>query len=325
MMKVQMRVVGPGDIIHFQYPLHYPFGTVFFLQAALQRARIVFTVHDPIPHKWLLPKWLRWIDYAALTISYRMSSYLIVHSEPGRRMLIDTFGKPASRVVVIPHGPYRLDGEVLSRNSTDCIELLMFGSLRENKGIHLAIGAVQMLYRGGAKVHLTIAGEVLNGSERAYWDVCRALIAEAPAPISLRKGFVPDEELPELFSQCDYVLMPYINFVSDSGVASMALANGRPMIATRTGGLGILLAQADVGFAIEEATVEGVAAAIENALAGGIETARRKGRTAAQHIDQFCGWGLISKHTAELYQVLLSGGHPALPVWQTPSASQERV
>jgi hypothetical protein len=51
---------------------------------------------------------------------------------------------------------------------------------------------------------------------------------------------------------CDYVLMPYITFSFDSGVASMALAGGRLIIATRIGGLGVLPGEADPGLGIEE-------------------------------------------------------------------------
>jgi hypothetical protein len=46
--------------------------------------------------------------------------------------------------------------------------------------------------------------------------------------------------------------MPYITFSFDSGVASMALAGGRLIIATRIGGLGVLPGEADPGLGIEE-------------------------------------------------------------------------
>jgi len=55
------------------------------------------------------------------------------------------------------------------------LELLMFGALRENKGVHLAIAAVQSLYQQGVPVRLTIAGRVMNRDEAEYWERCTEL------------------------------------------------------------------------------------------------------------------------------------------------------
>ena len=53
--------------------------------------------------------------------------------------------------------------------------------------------------------------------------------------------YIPDDEVGVLLTHCDAVLLPYTDFNSDSGVAALALANGRPIIARRTGGLAALL------------------------------------------------------------------------------------
>ena len=56
------RATQPGDIVHLQYILHLPFGLIFLLCAWARRAHIVFTVHDPLPHKFLFPRALRSLE-----------------------------------------------------------------------------------------------------------------------------------------------------------------------------------------------------------------------------------------------------------------------
>src|SRR5437867_4977954 len=141
----QLHVCKSGDIIHFQFPLYFPFGLCFFLLAALRNCPIVFTVHDPLPHKWLWPECFRSFERKMLEWGYRLSQRIIVHNETGRKAMIREFGLHPQKLSVICHGPFRLPQ--CSPNLPPCGELriLVFGSIRENKGTHLAIQAVQLL------------------------------------------------------------------------------------------------------------------------------------------------------------------------------------
>jgi glycogen synthase len=299
---VILRETRPGDIIHFQYNLHFPFGSLFFVCARLQRAMIVFTVHDPVPHKWMMPKWLRWAERGALAWSYKTSNTLIVHSEAGKRALEQHFQQDAAKIKVIVHGPYELGAGHISMPRSEYLEVLLFGALRENKGPHLAIGAVQQLHREGFRVRLTIAGSVLNRKEQDYWTRCRELIGNYPEPIRLIEKFIPDVQLPELFGRCHCFLLPYTQFSSDSGVAFMALANGRAIISTRSGGLEWLLEASGGGMTIEEPTVEAVAAALRTAASLGPEYLDQMGIAGRAWVLEECGWPKVARETRRLYE-----------------------
>jgi glycosyltransferase involved in cell wall biosynthesis len=298
-----VRCARRGDLVHFQYVLHFPFGALFFLISRLRGLRIVFTVHDPVPHKWLLPPALRWISRAALQWAYNTSEVLVVHSEGGKKALTRHFGQSPERITVIVHGPYPLQDGPLAMPDSARLELLLFGALRENKGVHLAIRAVQSLHGRGVPVRLTIAGRVMNRNEREYWERCRQLIAAEPEPICLREEFISDEQLPDLFLHSHCLLLPYTNFASDSGVAFMALASGRTIIATRAGGLGALLDAAG-GIAIEEPTVEAVGDAIRRALRLGSPELARLGVAGAAHVLSECGWPKVARDTQKVYEAL---------------------
>jgi glycosyltransferase involved in cell wall biosynthesis len=181
------------------------------------------------------------------------------------------------------------------------LEALFFGSLRENKGLHLAIEAIQRLAGEGVPVRLTIAGQVINRKEEDYWQRCRKLIHPASDAIRLIEAFVPDDELADLFSQCHFFLLPYTAFSSDSGVAYMALANAKPIVSTDAGGLGWLLENSGGAIRIPEATVAGVVAALREAMALGQEVLEHMGRTGARWVLAECGWPKVAHDTRKLY------------------------
>ena len=290
-----------GDIVHFQFVLRFPFGALFFLAAKLKHSKIVFTVHDPLPHKWLFPHSLRWLEQGTLKWAYRVSDCLIVHSEPGKLVLTDQFGQDANKITIIAHGPFVLGCGDIPMQPSRVVELLVFGSIRENKGVHLAIGAIQKLHRDGVPVHLTIAGDVLNSAEQGYWDECLKLISSYPTPIRIIRKFIPEEELPDLFAGCHAVLLPYAQFFSDSGVALMALANARPIIATRAGGLGPLMDGAKLAVTIYEASVEGVEKAVLEAVSLGLEELIRRGQSGSAYVNKTFGWLTLASTTRSVY------------------------
>jgi glycosyltransferase involved in cell wall biosynthesis len=301
---VLFRSARRGDLVHFQYSLHLPFGALLFGCARLRGCKIVYTAHDPLPHKWLMPKF-RWIEKLALGWMYKVSDSILVHSEAGKRTIAKNFGCTGEKVTVIPHGPYELGAGVLPSPNSDKIEVLLFGAIRENKGAHLAIEAVQQLYRKGVPVRLTIAGSVLNRKERDYWERCKELIGQCPEPIRVIDEFIPDEKLPELFAGCHCFLLPYTKFFSDSGVAFMALANGRPIISTKAGGLGALLEDSKGGIAMEDASVDAIASAMQRAVDLGVEELNRMGEAGKAWVLEECGWPKVARTTRKVYEGLL--------------------
>lgn len=304
----QIRETHRGDIVHIQFPLYFPAGLTFFVLARLRGCSIVFTVHDPVPHKWLLPSGLRHLECAALRLAYSMSDRLIVHNETGRSALVEKFGQNAGKIAVIPHGPLLTAHRNSGAAPRDGFRLLVFGGIRENKGVHLAIQAVQLLNSGGTqRVELTIAGEVANTCEQSYWDACRELINQNPAGIRVIDRYIEDRETGPLLAEHHAVLLPYAGFLSESGVAALALANRRPIIATRAGGLGVILASCNCGIAIEEPTAGGVAQALLRAIEAGPEALDEMGETGAAFMETSRSWKEIGRRTLAVYSELQGG------------------
>ncbi len=297
----QLPLCRPGDVFHVQFPLYFPLGLVSFVVAKSRGSRVVFTAHDPVPHKWLLPAWLRILERGTLSLAYSLSDSIIVHNEADRSLLIKDFGQPAAKISVVPHGPLSLGDAGRPFKTGSQLELLLFGSIREDKGIHLAIEAVQCLNAQGKPVRLTVAGALANAREAEYWEHCKALIAEAGDCIRVYERFIADDELPALLGDCHAMLLPYTGGNSESGVAALALANERAIIARNVGGLHTLLAAADLGIAIEASTPEAVEDAIGTALRLGLEALQEKGANGAKLMNSTRSWAEIGRTTVNLY------------------------
>ncbi len=307
----QCAATRKRQIIHFQFPLHLPFGLVPFVLAKLRGCKIVFTAHDPVPHKWLFPAPWNRVERWSLACIYGLSDRVIVHSAAGLKTVREEFGVAPSKLAVIAHGPFSLPSHVEETAPSDGLRVLLFGALRENKGVHLAIQAVQNLVRQGVPVHLTIAGETPNGKEADYWSTCERLLAESSAGIELKKRYIQDEEIPALLAQSHCMLLPYTAYSSDSGIAALALSNGKPIVATSSGGLGELLQAAELGIAIEEPTVAGIQNALGKAWQAGPEELRRLGRNGADHILGHCSWAVAARKTSDLYRSLAAPSNQA--------------
>lgn len=322
-------VTRKGDVVHFQFPVHLPLGFIGVMLVRFRGARVVLTAHDPIPHRWRFGARLHGLELAMLTLLYRSCDEIIVHNQAGKNVLLKDFQVPKDRISVIPHGPMSPAKLVENDPPFDKLRLLVFGSIRENKGIDLAIRAVQELNKDHEHVHLTISGYPQNESERKYWYACKELIEKAPRGIETIERFTPDAELPELIGQHHALLLPYLSFVSDSGVAALALSNRKPILATQAGGLGELLDDCSCGVPILEPSSEGVAKAIRNAMVMGAEKLSEMGEEGKRHLSRFRSWPDIARKTIGVYAATAGNAHLSLATAQSqvtaaPTVSHKR-
>ena len=309
----QHRLTRRGDVVHFQNPLHFPLGFVFYALVWLKRGTIVLTAHDPLPHRWRFPGSLARLERAMLGWAYRLPAALVVHNASGKQILTDVFGVAADRVRIIPHGPDSGPSAYAEYPGFQSLRLLAFGAIRRNKCLHLAIGAVQAVKsKLNVPVSLTIRGELYTTAESGYWNECQATMASDPAGIDAELGFVPDREVPELLARHHLLILPYGDFYSESGVAALSLSHRRPMLATKAGGLAELLEKFDCGIAIEGATQAAVEQAIRAAVEAGRERLEEMGICGEYALRTLRSWESIGRRTVELYCDLLQIEHSLL-------------
>src|SRR5262249_10198781 len=135
---------------------------------------------------------------------------LIVHTNRARQRLISR-GLPSAKVVIIPHGMLEPDTVHAVRpaagNASDPVTLLLFGKIKPYKGTDVAIRALAaMPAESRARCRLRIVGKPYMDVEPLF-ALARELRVEPNIVWDLR--FVSDDELSQIFSEADVMVMPY--------------------------------------------------------------------------------------------------------------------
>ena len=216
------RAASAAEIVHFQWL------TLQWLDPwLLPRRPVVLTAHD------LLPREARPGQARAQRRCYEAVDALVVHSDYGRRQLIEALALDPAKVHVIHHGAFehltRLPHEQPLPEELGRVTgpvALFFGLVRPYKGLEVLLEA----WRGVHGAELWVVGR-----PRMPLSRLRAL---APTGTRFVPRFVADAELPAYFRRADVVVLPYSRTerLDFSGVLATALAFGKPVVLSDVGG-----------------------------------------------------------------------------------------
>lgn len=207
---------------------------------AFRRLRHVeLRVHE-IDHRWAEPS-----DPTARATRFmlRGADLLTVHSDEQRDHLVDGFGVPVDRVRLVDHGtdftPRTTADRERARSSLgidgDEHVFLCIGFVQPHKGFDRAARAFTGLGSRGARLDIVGSARVADQATRDHVTELRAIAAREPG-VTVHLGYVSDEMFDRWIVASDTVVLPYRHIWSSS-VAERAALLGRPVIATRVGGL----------------------------------------------------------------------------------------
>jgi len=205
----------------------------------------VITLHDAIPHEGeRLAK--RVFMRFHLLLVFLFIRKAIVHS-PAIRDELPGFLR--GRTHLLPHVNYQLWAPKKStQRGTGPFVVLFFGRLLAYKGLQYLLEAFRRI--DPQRFELIIAGE----GDLSEYQI------EGPNIRTLNR-FIPDEEMATLFNAAHAVALPYLS-ASQSGVAYMAFAFEKPVLATRVGALADIVSDDQNGYLIEPRSPEALAAAL---------------------------------------------------------------
>jgi glycosyltransferase involved in cell wall biosynthesis len=136
-------------------------------------------------------------------------------------------GTPERPLIRLRHPPMRYEFAPRRDDAAGTFRLLSFGRLLPYKGLDLLADSLKLLgTRPGLSVRV-----VGSGPESPELTVLRGLPG-----VTVENRWVPEAEVGALFSWADAVVIPYRE-ASQSGVAAVALAANRYVVATNVGGL----------------------------------------------------------------------------------------
>jgi glycosyltransferase involved in cell wall biosynthesis len=261
------------------------------MAATLRRLRIPFVVlvHDADQHpgdgfpiQMLLQRMLcrRATTVAALTthVGERLQA----------QKLAGTPGRPMIRLRL---PPMQYDFSSCEARMPGTFRLLSFGRLLPYKGLDLLAQSLELL---GARPGLAVR-VVGSGPESATLSLLRGLPG-----VTVENRWVPETEVGALFSWADAVVLPYRE-ASQSGVAAVALAANRYVVATNVGGLAEQLVGEKLAILCEPEA---------NSLADGLRRVLEEARDVARPDvqDPLIAWRQVAQELVDQAGPLLKAG-----------------
>ncbi len=293
-MLAYRRYARGADVVHFQWLPIQPLD-----RHLLPDRPTVLTAHD------LLPREPRPLQVRAQRGLYDAVDAVVVHSEYGRRQLIDELGIDAAKVRVIHHGAFDYlaaapSGELpAGLGGAGGAVVLFFGLLRPYKGIEVLLEAWRTLEAAG---NLAAAQLWIVGRPRMTID---SLAADTPKDVKWVPRYVSDSELASVFRRADVVVLPYLQSerFDFSGVLATALAFGKPSVLSDIGGFSEV---ADAGAAtlVPPGDVGALAEALGALLADDGLRERLAGGARAAAAGPY-SWAAAADRTLALYRELL--------------------
>jgi glycosyltransferase involved in cell wall biosynthesis len=217
------------------------------------RLPLVSNVHDVRPHESRLPGL---VVKRTLRHLYRRAGHLIVYHQVLAEELVADFGVDPAFVHVIPHRVKPVQMRQESSEAGEPMTMLLFGSLRANKGIHVLLDAAQQL---GSEVPFRIL--IAGAASRQMANHLQERASELPH-VDLEFGRITPDRKHQLFSRSSVILLPYTEFHSQSGVLFDAYAYGLPVIASDVGAVGPTVREENTGIVIPPRDPEALAMAM---------------------------------------------------------------
>ena len=225
------------------------------LAACGRHPKVAVMVHNVVPHDRHLG------DLALTRTVLAQADRAVVHTSP----LATELGTVVHDlpVTVTPHPPnVVLTPQPLPPGPP--WRLLVFGHVRDYKGLDLALDTVGELRRRDVPAEMTVAGQFWGPVEP--WQE-RIEANGLGAVVTLRPGYVADTDLDELFASHHLVLSAYRS-ATTSGVVPLAASAGRASVVTPVGGLVEQVHDGVTGAVSITTTASSLADAVQRALNG---------------------------------------------------------
>ena len=255
---------------------------------------VALTVHDPQPHSG-----------SDMGLATRTSRNLAparsgadgfhVHGAYCESLLrlSRTIDRP---VVSTPHGVLLVPDDSASAARRPAT-LLFFGRMEAYKGLDVLLDAVELLRNRGCAFHLTIAG---RGP-----DLARHVVRiRANASIDVIDAFLAPQEVTRLFQRSSIVVAPYRD-ATQSGVIAAAFGNGRPVVASRVGGLAEAVTDGVDGVLVPPNDADALADALEPLLRDD-DKVKVLMSGAVRQAETNLGWESVARDLKAFYRLILA-------------------
>jgi glycosyltransferase involved in cell wall biosynthesis len=247
-----------ADLLVFTIPTPFHAIPYWLLTRALSPACFVVGIaHNPKPHE-TSP-----FDRALSRVLASLCDRIVVHNDEGRAELEDSVGKETPISVVSLPSPWSpLNTRRKSKGRGANLRALFVGTVRPYKGLDLLLEALAL----APGIELVVAGDFWEPIEKYRQLVTRLGLNSR---VTLKPGYVPQEEFADLFDNADVLVLPYRSG-SGSILRELAFDHGVPVIATNVGSIAETIVDGQNGYVIDSATPGNISAALHRASGPGV-------------------------------------------------------
>jgi len=298
---IWQAIVWHPNVIHLEWPLSVKYDPILKKILNLLGKKVIITAHDLLPHESSA------IDVPKYERMFASFDGIIVHAEDNLKHLRDQLHvmKPAA---VIPHGHLiylRQINKALDKNQA-CTTLnldpenfyvLFFGYIRRYKGLDILIQALSQINE--PRVHLIIAGLTKDFSEYQK-QIDELKLNERVHTFASYKDI---DQISPYFYAADIAALPY-RHIWQSGAVQLPLAFGRPIIASRVGGIAETISNQETGLLISPENPTELAEAIAEYYFN--KPLRDKiAQNAFAYVRRELDWSKIAEETIKFYKKIL--------------------
>ena len=178
--------------------------------------------------------------------------------------------------------------------------VLFVGRLYHRKGLEILLRSIPPIIQDFSDIKFVISGTGFKKKEQSLRDLAKKLDIEDYVTFL---GYVPDQDLPDLYSASDIFVLPaiYENFPF---AILEAQATGLPVISTKVGGIPEFLEDNKNGFLIDPGDQVQLAQRILMLLRDPIR-AEEMGKLGRSLIEKSLDWRIITGQVIDLYNKLL--------------------
>ena len=211
------------------------------------KTRAIALVHNMIPHEPSLLDKLFAPFYVRSTDGFVALSDSVVQD-------INHFDKNNKPKTSYPHPIYDHYGDPMTKQEA-CQALnldpnnqymLFFGLVRAYKGLDLLLDAFGQVKDRLPNLQLIIAGEFYEDEDKYRTQIANNQLTDR---VIIRNEFIADADLRKYFGAADLIVQPYKS-ATQSGVTQVAFHFETPMLVTKVGGLGEIVHDRKMGYAV---------------------------------------------------------------------------
>lgn len=312
--KPWRMLVWMGQLAHVGFDFLIPGARLFHatehLLLPLRSTPSVLTVHDLIYR--LFPQHHKRLNYwylnAAMPLYVRRASAIIAISQATKRDLVHHYRVAPDKVHVVheaaapqfaPQPPEKVSA-VRARYGLPERYILTVGTIEPRKNLERLVAALAALRRDDPAVRLVVVG----GLGWLYEGFFRAIEAHGQADAVLRPGYIPDNDLPAVYSGA--MVTAVASLYEGFGLPILeAMACGSPVVCSDRSSLPEI--GGDAARTVDPEDVEAMAEALRRVL--GDADLRAEMRRAGERRAAAFSWERAARETWAVYEGVLHGAN----------------